>query len=75
VSFALIERGRNFLCNYLRFSNLILLASSRDGTLKLWDCASQSCISNLVSFGSYSVNDCAVEENGEICDKNQKAQS
>jgi WD40 repeat protein len=52
-----------------------LLASSRDGTLKLWDCASQSCITNLVKLGNVSVNDCAVEENVTLCDKNQKAQS
>lgn len=70
TSFSFIERGRNFV------------SSSRDGTVRLWDCATQSCITELVRAQSGNsspipVNECCVQKNsslslGDIDAKNPK---
>lgn len=41
----------------------IYLACGKDGTVRLWDCASQSCITSLARLDGVSFNDCSVEEN------------
>ena len=47
---AFVDRGRNFV------------TVSRDGSTKLWDCSSKSCIENIIQleFGN-AINTCALQ--------------
>jgi WD40 repeat protein len=62
--FQLLKRGEMSLV-----SERILThpkASSRDGTIKLWDCSTQQCISNLVDGGLGSINQISTEKNQDL---------
>lgn len=49
---------------------IFVVASSRDGSMKLWDCASQSCITELYHVQNPAersvVNDCYVAEDKQV---------
>uniref|UniRef100_A0A7S1PHA4 Guanine nucleotide-binding protein subunit beta-like protein n=1 Tax=Percolomonas cosmopolitus TaxID=63605 RepID=A0A7S1PHA4_9EUKA len=68
TSLSFIDRGRNFI------------SSSRDGTVRLWDCATQSSIAELFRAqpqlsAPIPVNACVVQKNSSLSLGNVDAQS
>jgi proteasomal ATPase-associated factor 1 len=58
----IIDRGRNIICTLLVTSCSRLLACSRDGTARLWDCSSQDTIA-VFAKESAPLNDCFIVQN------------
>lgn len=59
----IIDRGRNIICNLLCFIiNINIKATSRDGTARLWECASQTTIS-IIGKIDKPINSCYICKN------------
>ena len=53
---AIVERGRN------------ILSVSRDGTAKLWDCGSSTCLSTLDDVHGGMINACSLADTASHID-------